>query len=126
MTQRNIIIPTKTVDEGNSCVVDFDLEDPSGNAVANTEVSTALMTIYNFYDGSTIMEATSVASGFDANGNFSWTVSGEYNEMVATANSMNMPYEDHIANIVINFTSDTVSHTLKKNIRIRVNNLRFI
>lgn len=114
---------TTQVNEDSSCRVTFQLTDLDGTGVANTDITTAVMSLKDKNSSDTINShaTTSVTSSFDGSGNFSYVFDGDDNPIIDT--SLNS--EIHIATITIDATVSGTQLDLVESFWIEVKNLRF-
>jgi len=112
------VVPQQTVGEGCSCRMEFQLQDPDGTGVSNSNISAATMTLRNVATSAVINSRTSVnvASYFDSGGNFSFVLGEADNVIIGTG----LKKEIHYATFDIDFTASGESHTLKFNFVITV------
>ena len=119
----------KYVSEGSSCVLDFTLYDPkTGSAIPATAINTAVATLYNDLDESIIqindLDEIDVSSYFDSEGQFSYLLAGEYNMVIDTAADMST--EVHWLKVSINFDAGVLTHDLIVNLKVVVENNKFV
>jgi hypothetical protein len=111
------------VNEGESGYIEWDLKDGDGVGVANTAISSSIMTLWN-RDSDAVINSrlnVDVASHFNGSGHFSFLLNPADNAII---DSDAEPHEIHIATIKTVFTqgSDTITHN--ENVYIKVlNNL---
>lgn len=124
----NYIIPgpnkDQTVDENNSCYLEFDVIDPNDKTgatkIPGSAVSVATLDLTNITGGD-ILSGVDVKSEIDSNGLFKHLLSGANNEIVDDS-SPGPQFEDHYATIKITASAGGDTHDLVKNIRVRVMN----
>lgn len=128
-----ILIPgpnlDQTVDENNTTYLEFDITDPNDKTGATkvpvADVTTATMDLSNrsgvYQD---ITTAQDVKSDIDASGRLKTLLTAVQNDIIDDTDTPQ--YEDHIATFKINFTAGGDTHSLVKNIRVRVMNQQFI
>ncbi len=122
-----IIIPglneDDVIDEGNSTIVYGVLEDPDGNAVPVGNVTTATISIVNKSTGTPVVgyeTPLNLIGDIDSNGIITHNVAATANDIITDADDIQ--FEDHVAIIAATFTSGGKTHTLLKNIRLRIMN----
>lgn len=119
----------QTVDENNTCYLEFDILDPNDSTgattVPDTAVTTATLDLTNrggaFQD---IISATDVKSKIDSSGHFKFLLTAAHNDIIDDTDTPQ--HEDHIATVTVNFSIGGDSHQLVKNIRVRVLNQAFV
>ena len=120
------------VGENNSCDIEFDLltkpKSEGGVAVTNVNIDTATLSLYDgastpvliVGDASAKLDDVDVKPKIDANGHFDYTITEDFNYIVATNPTPNS--EDHHAVLTIKFTISGVTRQFQKNARITVEN----
>ena len=114
--------PSTKAREANTCYVAFDLED-DGQAIPDTAISTATMSLLDDATGDTINSRTDVdVSGyFDGDGHFRFMLTADDNEIVG---SNDQPTETHVMVVDVEADSDGNTINLKEEIYIVVENLK--
>lgn len=121
----SLIIPAQEVDEKNSCRITAILKTPTGAVVPVASISSAVLNLRNNTDGAAIGAINrNVISNFDSVGAFAYVLSSADNAIVSTDTTIQR--EDHTLTLNVVFTAGAESHTLIKNIRIRVRNLSYL
>lgn len=116
-----------SVAEGSSCTITFYLEDPiSGAKINKSQIQNATMSLFG-PDKSTLADpGTGTISDvdavpfFDADGNFSYALQGDYNIIVGTDSQVK--YEYHYMYFDIQLRTGGVDHRQKFNYLIKVEN----
>lgn len=121
----SIIVPDQQVDQDNSCTLKGVLTGPDHTEavpqyIPGTSVTVATLDLYDA-QGNAIGTQRIVTTDFDANGNFRYVLTATDNAIVGSAVD---GYEDHIAVLAATFDAGGgETHSIKKNIRIRVKEL---
>lgn len=126
MTSINsLIVPNQDVDEKNTCRITAILKTPSGIVVPVANISTATVNLRDNLTGAAIGTADrNVVSYFDSVGAFAYVLSSSDNAIISADTSLRN--EDHTLTLKVVFTAGAETHTLIKNIRIRVRNLSYL
>jgi hypothetical protein len=126
MTNPNsLIIPAQEVDEKNTCQITATLKAPGGAVVPVANITTATLNLWNNTTGIVIGTADrNVAAYFSSLGVFTYVLTTTDNAIISTDTSIQ--FEDHTAALKVVFTAGTETHTLIKNIRVRVRNLAYL
>ena len=115
----------KYVAEDSSCILEFELKDPkTGNPVPDSAINSATAILYDDISEDEIVNIGDVSSYFDANGDFSYNLAGQYNGIVDTESDMST--EVHWLKITLEFDAGNFTHNLIVNLKVTVENNKYV
>ncbi len=114
---------SQKVNEGSTCLLEFQLTDTSGAAISKSNITTAILRLWNQFDGNLISTASSILDSFNATGYCSHFLTGTQNAII----SEEFPsHEMHIADVSVSINTVRGVMKLNESFLIQVVNLRYI